>query len=160
MAMSAGLCSATVVTDTSFSIVGCAVENGIAGIKPAHGSLPSDGIIPIARTLDSAGPMTRDLADALLVYSCMKDKALEPVKPLDPDKIHLAINIFNRDQVSEAQLNRYDDLLKGLKSDGVQLADVIHGETKYDEDIMRCEFRHDLEEYLSRSSARRRHLGK
>jgi len=158
VAMSAGLCSATVGTDTSFSIVGCAVENGIAGIKPAHGSLPSDGIIPIARTLDSAGPMTRDLADALLVYSCMKDKALEPVKPLDPDKIHLAINIFNRDQVSEAQLNRYDDLLKGLKSDGVQLADVIHGETKYDEDIMRCEFRHDLEEYLSRSSARRKTL--
>lgn len=101
VAMSAGFCSAAIGTDTSFSIVGCVTENGVTGLKPAHGSLSSDGIIPIARTLDSAGPITRDLSDSLLVYSCMRDEALQPVEPIVPEKMQLAINIFDRDQVSE-----------------------------------------------------------
>lgn len=158
VAMSAGLCSAAIGTDTSFSIVGCATENGVTGLKPAHASLSSDGIIPIARNLDSAGPITRGLSDALLVYSCMKDETLQPVEPMAPEKIHLAINIFARDQVSEAQLARYETLLNALKKDGVQITEVTHSHTKYQRDIMRCEFRHDLEEYLSCSNAQRKAL--
>lgn len=158
VAMSAGLCSAAIGTDTSFSIVGCATENGVTGLKPAYGSLSSEGIIPIARTLDSAGPLTRDLSDALLVYSCMKDEALQPIKPMAPEKIRLAINIFDRDQVSEAQLSRYDTVLNALKADRVQITEVTHAHTEYQRDIMRCEFRHDLEEYLSCSSAFRQTL--
>ena len=45
VAVSAGFCSMAVGTDTSFSIVACATENGIAGLKPQHGSLASKGII-------------------------------------------------------------------------------------------------------------------
>ncbi|MEA4822863.1 MAG: amidase family protein [Clostridiaceae bacterium] len=158
VAMSAGFCSAAIGTDTSFSIVGCAMENGVTGLKPTHGSLSSEGIIPIARTLDSAGPITRDLPDALLVYSCMKDEPLRPVEPLAPEKIRLAINTYNRDQVSEAQLARYDALLGALKTNHVQIAEVSHAHTKYQRDIMRCEFRHDLEEYLASSGAHRKTL--
>lgn len=158
VAMSAGFCSAAIGTDTSFSIVGCVTENGVTGLKPAHGSLSSKGIIPIARTLDSAGPITRDLTDALLVYSCMKEEALQPIEPMAPENIHLAINIFNRDQVSEAQLARYDTVLHVLKANRVKVTEVTHANTEYQRDIMRCEFRHDLEDYLSRSSARRRTL--
>lgn len=158
VAMSAGFCAAAVGTDTSFSIVGCVTENGVTGLKPAHGSLSSEGVIPIARTLDSAGPITRDLTDALLVYSCMKDEALQPVIPTAPENIHLAINIFNQDQVSEAQLERYDTILNILRANRVQVAEVSHAYTEYQRDIMRCEFRHDLEDYLFRSSAQRRTL--
>lgn len=158
VAMSAGFCTVAVGTDTSFSIVGCVTENGVTGLKPAHGSLSSEGIIPIAKTLDSAGPITRDLTDALLVYSCMKDEALQPVLPMAPENIRLAINVFNRDQVSEAQLERYDTVLKVLRANRVQITEVNHAYSKYQRDIMRCEFRHDLEEYLSFSSAQRRTL--
>ncbi len=158
VAMSAGLCSAAVGTDTSFSIVGCVTENGVTGLKPTHGSLSSKGIIPIAKTLDSAGPVTRDLTDALLVYSCMKDEVLQPVEPMAPENIRLAINIFNRDQVSEEQLARYDAVLSALKANRVQITEVTHAYTEYQRDISRCEFRHDLEEYLSHSCARRRTL--
>lgn len=158
VAMSAGLCSAAIGTDTSFSIVGCVTENGVTGLKPALGSLSSDGIIPIARTLDSAGPITRNLTDALLVYSCMKDEALQPVEPMALENIHLAVNTFNRDQVSEAQLGRYETVLNLLKNDGVKISEIVHAYTKYQRDIMRCEFRHDLEEYLSHSKAQRRTL--
>ncbi|HCM12995.1 MAG TPA: hypothetical protein DHW85_07430 [Lachnospiraceae bacterium] len=158
VAMSAGFCSAAVGTDTSFSIVGCVTENGVTGLKPTHGALSSQGIIPIAKTLDSAGPITRDLTDALLVYSCMKDDALQPVEPISPEKLHLAVNIFNRDQVSEAQLSRYEAVLSALKGDHVQVTEVIHAYIENQRDIMRCEFQHDLEEYLSHSRAQRRTL--
>ncbi|MDW2800911.1 amidase family protein [Clostridium boliviensis] len=156
VAMSAGFCSAAIGTDASFSIVGCVTENGVTGLKPAHGSLSSDGINPIAITLDSAGPITRDLSDSLLVYSCMRDEALQPIEPIVPEKMKLAINIFNRDQVSEIQLARYDtelNELNELKADHVQITEVTHVHTEYQCDIMRFEFRHDLEKYLSKSRA-------
>lgn len=158
VALSAGFCSATVGTDTSFSVVGCATYNGVTGIKPAHGSLSSQGIIPIAKTLDSAGPITRDLRDSILVYSCMRDKPLQPIKPLKPESMHLAYNIFNKKQVSEAQLGRYDALLNLMKDDQVQVTEVTHETSEYENDIMRYEFRHDLEEYLSTSSTKHRTL--
>ncbi len=158
VAMSAGLCSAAVGTDTSFSIVGCVTENGVTGLKPSHGSLSSLGIIPISKTLDSAGPITRDLTDSLLVYSCMKNEALQPVESMALENMHLAVNIFNRDQVSEAQLARYDTVLNALKVNRVQVTEVTHAYTEYQRDVMRFEFRHDLEEYLSHSKAQRRTL--
>lgn len=158
VAMSAGLCSAAVGTDTSFSIVGCVTVNGVTGLKPAHGSLSPQGIVPISKTLDSAGPISRDLTDALLVYSCMRAKAIKPIKPMDPKDMNLAINIFNRDQVSEAQLGKYDTVLKGLKEDSAHISEINHPYSKYQKDIMKYEFRHDLEEYLSQSSAALRTL--
>lgn len=154
VAMSAGLCAAAIGTDTSFSIVGCATENGVTGLKPAHGSLSSEGIIPIARTLDSAGPITRDLADAVLLYSCMRDKKLMPLEAKEPREIRLAVNIFNRDQLSEDQLARYDSLLTSLMADGVKVDELSHPYTPYQKVIMRCEFKRDLEAYLSASHAR------
>lgn len=160
VAMSAGLCSAAIGTDTSFSIVGCVTENGVTGLKPAHGSLPSDGIIPIARTLDSAGPITRDLTDAILIYSCMREKPLPPIEPAKPKDICLAVNIFNREQVSEAQLARYETVFDALRRDGVKITEVSHTHTKYQQDIMRCEFRHDLEDYLANSTAKFKTLDK
>lgn len=156
VAMSAGLCAATVGTDTSFSIVGCATENGVTGIKPAHGSLSSDGIIPIAKTLDSSGPITRDLQDAILVYSSMRDVALKPIEPKLPDSINLAINIYDKDKVSENQLAMYEKVLTKLRDDRAKTTEVVHSNTEYEEDIMRYEFRHDIEEYLSNSTANRK----
>lgn len=158
VAMSAGLCSAAVGTDTSFSIVGCVTENGVTGFKPAYGSLSPKGIIPIAKTLDSAGPITRDLKDALLIYSCMRNEVLSPVKPTAPNKIKLAVNAYDKSQVSAAQLRKYEVLLNVLKKEGVKTTEVIHAYTKYQGVIMRCEFRHDLEQYLSQSGAKLRTL--
>lgn len=153
VAMSAGLCAATIGTDTSFSIVGCATENGVAGIKPAHGSLCANGIIPIAKTLDSSGPITRDLQDAILVYSSMRDVALAPIEAKSPASINLAINIFEKNIVSENQLAMYENVLSKLRDDRAKTTEVVHPSTEYEEDIMRYEFRHDIEEYLAGSTA-------
>ena len=148
VAVSAGFCAAAVGTDTSFSIVGCATQNGVTGLKPAHGSLPGKGIIPISHTLDSAGPLTRDAADAWMLYSSMRASPLPPALPADPRTLRLAVNIAGRDQVSDSQLARYETLFQRLRGAGVRLTEVLHPPIPYMGDLMRCEFRHDLEAYL------------
>ncbi|MBP7402732.1 MAG: hypothetical protein KBA30_08960 [Clostridia bacterium] len=158
IAMSAGLCAAAVGTDTSFSIVGCVTENGVTGLKPAYGSLSAQGIVPIARTLDSAGPITRDLADALLVYGGMRDQPPAPVEPMPPRTIRLAVNTCNRDQVSERQLAMYEAVLTALREDGTEITEVEHPYAPAQRNIMRCEFRNGLEDYLLHSGARFRTL--
>lgn len=159
VAVSAGFCAAAVGTDTSFSVIACATENGVTGLKPPHGSLSSRGIVPISHTLDSAGALTHDFSDALLLYSGMRDAPLAAVAPANPAELRIAVNAFNRDQVSEAQLGRYEVLFDALRRAGASFSRVSHAPSPCQSDIMRCEFKHDLENYLLSSSAKRKTLG-
>jgi amidase len=154
VAMSAGFCAAAVGTDTSFSIIGCATENGVTGLKPPIGTLSSKGIIPIAHTLDSAGPLTRDLSDAYMLYSGMCDRPLSNITFKNPDTLRIAINTYNIDQVSDAQKERYETLYQKLRSAGVEISEITQEHSPYQKDIMRCEFKNNLEEYLMNSSTR------
>lgn len=159
VAMSAGFCAAAVGSDTSFSIVGCVMENGVTGYKPAIGSLSSRGIVPISHTLDSAGPITRDVADAILTYNSMRDTPLPPVNPADPKNLCIGVNTSKRDEVSDAQLARYDAVCKRLRGEGARIDEIEHPYVPCPYlDIMLYEFKHDLEQYLARSAARRRTL--
>lgn len=157
VAVSAGFCAAAVGTDTSFSVVGCAASNGVAGLKPPVGVLPSEGVVPIARTLDSAGPLTRDFSDALLLYAAMRGEPMR-VSPKAPCELRLAVNTFNRADVSDRQLERYESLFAALREDGAVFSEVSHGYTPYQKDVMLCEFMSGLEDYLRTSSAKRRTL--
>lgn len=158
VAMSAGFCAAAVGTDTSFSVVGCATENGVVGLKPAFGSLSNQGIIPISHTLDSAGALTRDLSDAILLYSGMRDTPLKEILPANPQRIHIGVNTFRQDKVSEAQLTRYSNLFDALQQAGVSLTQVSHPNVPEMGKVMLYEFKHDLEKYLATSTARRKTL--
>lgn len=153
VAASAGLCAAAVGTDTLFSVVGCATNNGVAGIKPPHGTLSVEGIVPICHTLDSAGPLARNLEDAILVYSGMRDEPLSTTDPLPVDKLRLAVNITGRENVSAEQLARYDVVLDALRNAGASITEAAHPATRCHRAIMRCEFRHDMDKYLAGSNA-------
>ena len=150
VAVSAGLCAAAIGTDTSFSVVGCATENGVTGYKPPHGTFSNDGIIPISRTLDSAGLLTRDVSDTLFLYNAMRDTPID-IKPSKPEAIRLAVNTYNRIEVSDKQLQKYEMVLQALRDDGGHVSEVSHPHTSHQKVIMRCEFRHDLEQYLKYS---------
>ncbi len=58
-------------TDTGGSIRGPSTANGIAGLKPTHGLLSRDGIIPLALSFDTGGPMTRNVYDVAAVLGVM-----------------------------------------------------------------------------------------
>ncbi|MBP9110209.1 MAG: hypothetical protein KBF83_11700, partial [Pyrinomonadaceae bacterium] len=71
VAPSANLCAAAVGTETNGSIICPANTNGVVGIKPTLGLVSRSGIIPIAHTQDTAGPMARTVADAAALLSAM-----------------------------------------------------------------------------------------
>src|SRR6202162_2082482 len=58
-------------TDTGGSIRGPATANGIVGLKPTHGLLSRSGIIPLALSFDTGGPMARNVYDAAAVMGGM-----------------------------------------------------------------------------------------
>ena len=70
-AVAANLCAAAVGTETDGSIICPAQTNGIVGIKPTLGLISRSGIIPIAHSQDTAGPMARTVADAAILLGSM-----------------------------------------------------------------------------------------
>jgi len=62
-AVAAALAAAAIGTETDGSIVSPANANGVCGMKPTVGAVPGLGIVPISASQDSAGPLTRCVAD-------------------------------------------------------------------------------------------------
>lgn len=78
-AVAANLVTVAVGTETSGSILSPSSRNSIVGIKPTVGLVSRDGIIPIAASQDTAGPMARTVTDAAILLG-----ALTGVDPNDP----------------------------------------------------------------------------
>jgi amidase len=79
VAPSANLCAAAIGTETDGSVVCPSSANSLVGIKPTVGLVSRAGIIPIAHSQDTAGPMTRTVADAAIILG-----ALAGEDPRDP----------------------------------------------------------------------------
>ena len=158
VAVAAGLVPMAVGTDTSHSVTACAMFNGICGLKPPAGTLSAEGIIPIARTLDSAGTMARNLTDTLKLYSAMRDEPLPELPPLKTDGLRIAVNQAQRETLQEDRKHFLDSLLKKLKAGGAVTGEVNQGAAPEMVTIMRWEFRPMLEDYLEKSSAKRKTL--
>jgi amidase len=71
VAVAAGLSLVAIGTETNGSIMCPSSINGVVGIKPTVGLVSRDGIIPIAHTQDTAGPMARSVRDAAILLSAM-----------------------------------------------------------------------------------------
>ena len=70
-AVAANLCALAVGTETDGSVVCPSSANGIVGIKPTLGMISRAGIIPIAHSQDTAGPMARTVRDAALLLNVL-----------------------------------------------------------------------------------------
>jgi amidase len=71
VAASANLATATLGTETDGSIVLPAAASGVVGIKPTVGLTSRAGVIPVAQTQDSVGPLARTVADAACLLSAI-----------------------------------------------------------------------------------------
>ena len=71
VAVATSLCAAAIGTETDGSIVSPCSANGIVGIKPTVGLVSRAGIVPIAHSQDTAGPMTRTMRDAAILLGVL-----------------------------------------------------------------------------------------
>jgi amidase len=70
--MALHLAAATLGSETAGSIISPASQNGVVGFKPTWGRVSTEGVVPIAASLDVVGPITGCVQDAALVYSGMQ----------------------------------------------------------------------------------------
>ncbi len=72
VAAAANLCAAAVGVETDGSIVCPAGNNLVAGLKPTLGLVPQDGIIPVAHSQDTAGPIARSITDVAILLGALQ----------------------------------------------------------------------------------------
>ena len=71
VAVAAGFAAAAIGTETSGSLLSPASQNGVVTVKPTVGLISRSGIIPIAHSQDTAGPLTRTVRDAALLLNVL-----------------------------------------------------------------------------------------
>jgi amidase len=151
--VAANLCAAAIGTETDGSIVCPSSIAGIVGIKPTHGVVDGDGIVPISHTLDTAGPMARTVADAATVLAAIAGSAQEEAARAGVRSARLGVarNMAGFHPRVDAV---FEDALAALRDLGAELvdpADVPHA-TELEEpelEVMLYEFKTDLEAYLA-----------
>ena len=169
-AVSASLCAAAVGTETDGSIVCPSSSTGIVGIKPTLGLVSRTGIIPIAHSQDTAGPMARTVRDAAILLGALagsdpRDAASAPADArraddytrfLDPDGLRGArLGVARKIAGFDERVARLmDDAIAEMKRRGaviVDPADIPHlGE--YDDselEVLLYELKADLAAYLA-----------
>src|SRR5580704_1535018 len=84
VAVAAGFAAAAIGTETSGSLLSPANQNGLVTVKPTVGLISRAGIIPIAASQDTAGPLTRTVRDAAILLNVLAVR-----DPRDPETRHL-----------------------------------------------------------------------
>ena len=170
VAVTANLCAAAVGTETDGSIIRPAQLNGIAGLKPTVGLTSRRGIIPVAHSQDTAGPMGRTVRDVAILLGGMTGvdaqdastaeseayAGLDYEQFLDADglrgaRIGVARNLFGFHDQMEQIVEGALVTMQGLGATIVDPADVEHvAELEAPEyEVMLYEFKSDLDAYLA-----------
>jgi amidase len=170
VAVSANLCAAAIGTETNGSIVCPSSINGIVGIKPTVGLWSRSGIIPIAHSLDTPGPMTRTVSDAALLLGLLTgidplDKASvdsqgriknDYIQYLDTNglnkaRIGVARNFFGFSRQVDQLMEDAIQVMKEMRAEIVDPANIDSAKEigPYEMEVLLYEFRNDLNVYLS-----------
>jgi len=174
VAVAANFAAVAVGTETDGSIVCPSSASSLVGIKPTLGLVSRSGIIPIAHSQDTAGPMTRNLADACLLLGALagidpRDRATQTSRGkahadytrfLDPAglrgaRIGVARKFFGFSDRVDKLMSDAIDALKGAGATLIDPADLpSHG--KYDAsefEVLLYEFKADINKYLAERGA-------
>ena len=158
VAVSAGLCAAAMGTDTSNSIVAAAMRNGVVGFRPPIHALSQTGIIPISFTLDTAGPMTRCVADLNILYAALCDQPKLDFASARLAGRRIAVNVWNRSNLPPAINRSINRLVEDLRAVGVLITEVNLPATPNLKEIMKFEFKYAMNRYLHSAGSRMKSL--
>ncbi len=173
-ATSANLCAIAVGTETDGSVVCPSAMCGIVGIKPTLGLISRSGIVPIAHSQDTAGPMARTVRDAAVLLGAMvgvdpRDPAtqastgksyMDYTQFLDPKglrgaRIGIARQYFNIGPAVTATMEQCIALMRDAGAQIVDPADLPTYEAWRDTElkVLLYEFKADLNAYLATRGA-------
>jgi len=167
-AISANLCAVAVGSETDGSIVSPSNNCGLVGIKPTLGLVSRTGVVPIAHSQDTAGPMARTVTDAAILLTALAgydpadlsgrpamDYAAELAKaPKGLDGLRIGVprkKLFGQSPAADALVEAALADLKKLGAVIVDPADIATlGETDDSEfEVLLYEFKADLNAYLA-----------
>lgn len=108
--VAANYATVAVGSETSGSILSPASANSLVGLKPTTGSLSRSGVVPISATLDTTGPMTRSVADAVALFNAMSGyDQQDTAMPLLSADYALSYRLVELDGKRIGVLNNYSD---------------------------------------------------
>ncbi len=171
-AVAANLAALAVGTETDGSIVCPSATCGVVGVKPTLGLVSRSGVIPIAHSQDTAGPMARTVRDAALLLGVLASGGADPADPvtaaaqraaavdftagldagaLRGARIGVARNFFGFHEGVDRVM---DEALRALRDAGAVLVDPAPIATagKFDAgefEVLLYEFKADLNAYLA-----------
>jgi len=171
IAVAAGIVALAIGTETNGSIICPSAVNGIVGIKPTLGLVSRRGIVPIAHSQDTAGPMASNVRDATHLLNAMtapdpQDEASQAAEPYFGRDYSLALKteglkgkrigvVRSLAGFHEAVDERFDQAVKDLAAAGASIIDGLEL-PQYPQDfddatynVLLYEFKHDLNRYLS-----------
>jgi amidase len=167
-AVAANLVSVSIGTETSGSILSPSNQNSIVGIKPTVGLISRTGIIPIAASQDTAGPMARTVTDAAILLGAIVER-----DPADPATDHgalptdytefllrdglkharIGVPRASWDRLKDDQKKILDNSVAAIKRLGAEVMDVEIPSAQelgaFRSGVLRYEFKRDLNRYLS-----------
>ena len=179
VAVAANLVTVAVGTETDGSIVCPSGANGIVGIKPTLGLVSRSGIVPIAHSQDTAGPMARTVRDAAILLSAMTGRDPDDAATADVPAAridyaaNLAADALNDKRVGVIRSHHgagdHPDVeavltaaLTTIRTANATIVDNIEldvsGVNDAEYTVLLYEFKTDLAAYLERSAAPYRSL--
>jgi amidase len=167
-AIAANLATIAIGTETSGSILSPANQNSLVGIKPTVGLWSRDGVIPIAASQDTAGPMAHTVTDAAILLGALT--GVDPKDPQTSTSIGLAKSDYtpylkldalqgaklgyyaepNNSNASGAeQLSIFNAALDTLRSQGATVTKISFTPPSNSSSVLAYEFKRDLNLYLA-----------
>ncbi|RBP93079.1 amidase [Cytobacillus firmus] len=168
-AIAANFAAAAIGTETSGSILSPASQNSLVGIKPTVGLVSRTGIIPIAHSQDTAGPMARTVKDAALLLNVLAvPDENDPITMTNKDlqgkdftvfldeaglqgaRIGIARETYF-DYLSSEKLSVMNKAVSHIKELGAEVVDDVvipSTKEKWSRDVLTYEFKADLNAYL------------
>jgi Asp-tRNA(Asn)/Glu-tRNA(Gln) amidotransferase A subunit family amidase len=160
VAVAADMTLLAVGTETDGSITCPAAVNGIVGIKPTHGAVSGHGIIPIAASQDTAGPMARTVADAALLLDTLATPAARAeygtslAAAATPTKVKKVVLVRAFDAEYPAVKQMQDRVAAVLTQQGITVQQVQSWQlpeqlSKDEITVLVYEFKRDLNQWLA-----------
>ena len=110
VAVAANFCAAAVGSETSGSILSPSSQNSVVGLKPTIGLVSRSGIIPISSTLDTAGPITKNVIDNAIVLETLLAFDGSDFKSVESNQLKINLKELNESNIKGKRVAAFNRL--------------------------------------------------